>query len=101
MNREVIEKVYHRDNCKCILCGSGQWLENVPHHCFFKSQYFKEDRDSEWNLITICRNCHFQIHHKGNKEKDKISKILAFKRYTGEYKEKLEKILKEKRISIL
>jgi len=101
VNQYTIKNVLCRDKYTCIFCGSGQWLENVPHHCFFKSEYFADDRDDDWNLVTVCKNCHFHIHHKsGGKEKEKIGKIIAYKKYAGQNKDKLERILKVKRISV-
>ena len=96
ITKDTLLKVYYRDNECCVFCGTGKFLENISHHCFYRSQYYKEDRDNEWNLVTICKNCHFCIHHKGNKEKDKTAKLLAYNRYAGKYKDKLSKILKEK-----
>jgi hypothetical protein len=108
MNETTLKNVYYRDKCCCVLCGNDRWLERTPHHCFFKSEYFAPDRDDEFNLITICRNCHYTIHFGGStiektmegKENEKIAKIVAFRRYEGQYKDKLIKILKIKRIKI-
>ena len=82
---------------KCILCGSSNWLEKNPHHSFYRSEYFEEDRDEEWNLIRdICKNCHFDIHHRGNKKKQMVCKMIALERYNGEHRDKLLKIMKQK-----
>lgn len=87
-------RIFDRDKYKCCLCGSGQRIEPVPHHCFFKSEYFEKDRDDDWNLITICMFCHNQIHQKGNRKKEKLAKQIAISRKDSDV---LLKIMKEKR----
>jgi 5-methylcytosine-specific restriction endonuclease McrA len=94
-----IEKVLSRDNGRCILCGYGGMLEPVPHHCFFRSEYSYSDSDNEWNLITICKNCHNEIHFgisAKRKEKEKRAKQIAILRYTGKNKEILKRIMESK-----
>ena len=91
-------EIYFRDQNKCVCCGSKKWLEGAPHHCFFRSEYFKEeDRDMAWNLVIICKMCHFDLHQRGNKSKNKKCKELALSRYFGKYKDELLKIMREKR----
>ena len=94
IEEKTLIEVFMRDMGKCVLCGSKKWLEEIPHHCFWKSQYFREDRDEDWNLVTICKPCHFDLHHRGNKEKDRKCKELALSRYRGKYRDDLEKIMR-------
>ena len=95
--------VFIRDKEKCILCGNRSNLERTPHHAFIKSEYFGKDRDEEWNLCTICRNCHSYIHFASNDEEVKLGKKyakkcrqIAFDRYKGENREKLIEIIKSR-----
>lgn len=57
---QLYTKVYNRDNG---LCGCGKWVEpgTPPHHIIPRSQ---GGEDIEDNLITICFDCHDQIHHR-------------------------------------
>lgn len=96
MNNEV----FLRDDRRCVICGASYFLEEVPHHCFKKSEYFGKDRDLPWNRVTICKNCHFDIHHKSDKEKERLCKNIALSRYDGKNKDELLKIMREKRFPV-
>lgn len=94
-------KVFLRDKGKCF-CGSYE-LERTPHHCFYKSEYSKEDRNEAWNLVCICVDCHRILHFaKDNEEAskarnlDKRLKETAINRYEGIHREKLKRIYKER-----
>jgi len=68
-----------------------------PHHAFFKSEYFEDDRDEDWNLIGLCYDCHNDIHHTGKNKRIEIRcKMIAYNRYKGKHKEELKKILRRK-----
>jgi len=95
LEEKVLRYVYIRDKGRCIICGTKNNLEAVPHHCFYRSEYFKEDRDEEWNLVTLCRKCHQAIHF-GNKKLQKLCKEIALNRYRGKYRDELKKIMKGK-----
>jgi len=42
----------------------GVWIQNVHlHHCIFRSRYFGEDRDEPWNLASLCKMCHNNLHN--------------------------------------
>ena len=92
------QKILERDKYSCQLCGVSHNLESVPHHCFFRSEYFKKDADDDWNLITICLDCHRKIHQKGDKNKEKIAKQIALTRYNGKYKLDLNIIMRVKKL---
>lgn len=66
-----------------------------PHHCFFRSEYKKEDWDEEWNIEPIRFSFHEDIHN-GNRNLEVYYKKKALLRYKGKHKELLEKILKQK-----
>ncbi|PYX07272.1 MAG: hypothetical protein DMG88_15150 [Acidobacteria bacterium] len=51
------EQVLRRDGWRCQLCGSMTNLE--VHHKDFRSH---SGNDDEWNLITLCFNCHGPTH---------------------------------------
>ena len=51
------QQVLRRDGWRCQSCGAMASLE--VHHKEFRSQ---GGDDSEENLITLCRQCHADIH---------------------------------------
>ena len=51
------EYVKYRDSYKCVKCGSDDNLE--VHHILPRS---KGGRDNPRNMVTLCRNCHQEIH---------------------------------------
>ena len=53
LHRQVLE----RDGWRCQVCGSMQHLQ--VHHLKFRSQ---SGGDEGQNLITLCADCHEQIH---------------------------------------
>ena len=105
ISKEILKEVYTRDSRKCVVCGAKKVLEGMPHHCFYKSEYFKEDKNEAWNLVTICmisiigniekEGCHRRC-HGGDKIIQRICKLIALKSYKGEYKNELLKIMKGK-----
>ena len=68
-----------------------------PHHCFFKSEYLKDDIDEEWNIEPVRRGAHDSIHQESNHKLEILYKEKALARYIGENKEELEQILKTKK----
>ena len=88
--------VIPRINKVCALCGGKSYFDKKPHHCFFRSEYRKEDRDEDWNLLWLCKRCHGKIHHYGAKKMDRYCKLIALAKYKGKYREELKKIIKEK-----
>ena len=89
---KTLEETTERDNYTCQCCGSTQDMERTSHHCCFKSKYFGKNRDKSWNLVTICRKCHYEIHHKGNQKLRKKFEQIAFERADEETKLKLASI---------
>ena len=59
------QQVLRRDSWRCQYCGTISNLE--VHHKQFRSHL---GDDSELNLITLCTQCHAQVHrgqtHKGH-----------------------------------
>ena len=53
LHRSVLE----RDGWRCQTCGSREGLE--VHHIEPRSQL---GHDTEENLITLCHNCHREVH---------------------------------------
>ena len=53
LRRQILE----RDGWRCQGCGSAENLQ--IHHKEFRSQ---SGNDSEENLITLCSECHTEIH---------------------------------------
>lgn len=48
---------FKRDGWHCFYCNSTQSLH--PHHIVYKSQ---GGFDLLWNLVTLCMNCHRDLH---------------------------------------
>ncbi len=57
--RELHRRVLERDGWRCQFCGSMQDLQ--VHHLTFRSQ---AGGDEELNLITLCNQCHMQLHQR-------------------------------------
>jgi ATP-dependent DNA helicase RecQ len=53
------QQILRRDGWKCQSCGVSSNLE--VHHRKFRSH---SGPDSEENLITLCVDCHAQVHFK-------------------------------------
>lgn len=62
--RELMESVVERDNwtCQNPNCNSGHPID-PPHHIKYRGQ---GGSDVEENLITLCTQCHYRIHHVGD-----------------------------------
>ena len=58
--RRLHYAVLQRDSWRCQICGSMHNLE--VHHKRFRS---RSGDDSEENLITLCSDCHANIHKDG------------------------------------
>ena len=56
MHRQILE----RDAWRCQMCGRMQRLQ--VHHLEIRSRC---GSDSEENLITLCAECHAQMHFRG------------------------------------
>jgi hypothetical protein len=57
---EIRKSVLRRDCCKCSVCGELEEL--IVHHII---PWVKTRDDSESNLITLCRPCHYQVEWLG------------------------------------
>ena len=78
VTEQTKRQVFDRDDGRCVVCYSPRNLERTPHHCLFRSQYFKDDRDQPWNLVTICIKDHKRAHSE--KELRKKLEQLAIDR---------------------
>ena len=65
--RELHRQVLERDGWRCQACGSMQCLQ--VHHLKFRSQ---SGGDEEQNLITLCAECHEQVHRKTGYRKSRL-----------------------------
>ena len=61
--KEIRKNILKRDNYFCQICKTKYKKENklIIHH-WFPICCFPEFIDKEWNLITLCENCHKKIH---------------------------------------
>ena len=55
--RQLHRQILERDGWRCQSCGSMQHLQ--VHHVTFRSQ---SGDDVERNLITLCAECHENVH---------------------------------------
>jgi len=78
---------YLKDRCE--VCGEGGILQ--AHHFYYRSS-FSILRYSEENHITLCRKCHFVLHHQDPK---KVEEKIIEKR-GGAWYHKIKKKAKEK-----
>ena len=61
--RELRRRVLDRDGWRCQVCGSRTNLE--VHHRRFRSH---SGDDAEQNLITLCADCHQNVHSSVKQE---------------------------------
>ncbi len=57
--QELCQQVLQRDGWRCQQCGSRSNLQ--VHHIQLRSQ---SGDDAEENLITLCADCHDQVHSR-------------------------------------
>jgi 5-methylcytosine-specific restriction endonuclease McrA len=65
--RDLHRQILERDGWRCQVCGSMQHLQ--VHHLKFRSQ---SGGDEEQNLITLCAECHEQVHRKASYYKARL-----------------------------
>lgn len=83
-------KAYLKDNCE--VCGGVGTLQG--HHFYYKGSFgfLRYDED---NHITLCKGCHFALHHRDPK---KIEQIIIEKR-GNEWLNRLREKSKEQHFS--
>lgn len=64
ISKSIKPLVLKRDNYKCVLCESKESL--VLHHIVPVSKTDSSHVHSEYNLITLCSDCHKNIAHAGH-----------------------------------
>ncbi len=67
------QQVSRRDAWRCQSCGSMSNLE--VHHQEFRS---RSGSDSELNLITLCKQCHEEIHRRCFTRQDRDQGVAEF-----------------------
>ncbi|MEK0335806.1 MAG: NUMOD3 domain-containing DNA-binding protein [Nitrosopumilus sp.] len=63
-NNTLKEQIRNRDNCECKLCFIGQ--EEINKKLIVHHVDFDKNNNSEFNLISLCRNCHGKVHCMNN-----------------------------------
>lgn len=53
----IREKVLERDDYTCVLCGATDCQLDVHH-----KTYKRHGNEKLFDLITLCENCHNEIH---------------------------------------
>lgn len=74
MNKKVRKRVLLRDGYKCKKCGIDTDL--TVHHIKPRCSH-PLLKNKDWNLITLCENCHRQEHYQAKqipKGRKKLSK---------------------------
>lgn len=63
------EIVYERDGGRCVCCGRSYPLERTPHHAYYGGEAnYGANRNDPDQLVTICLDCHRDIHFTGDPE---------------------------------
>ena len=63
--RELANKILERDNYQCQICFVGNKGKKSLHvHHIFSWAGYKDFRFNEFNLTTVCNECHKKIHSK-------------------------------------
>lgn len=68
-------KVFNRDNCKCVLCGS---IEQLCVHHIDGYDKNKPENSNENKMITLCRQCHSQVHRSGRAIPEDTLKSIGY-----------------------
>lgn len=58
--RELREKVFKRDNYKCLLCGEKA---NTCHHLSY-GMWIKFENSRRLECVSLCKKCHELVHQK-------------------------------------
>lgn len=67
-------EIMQKDNFTCQLCGDTESMLNVHHLTYHKDKKIWEYED--WELITLCENCHKEEHSSMD---DVINEIESIK----------------------
>jgi 5-methylcytosine-specific restriction endonuclease McrA len=71
--KSVKDKVWERDNHRCIICGC---LGNPEAHIISRS---RGGLGIEENIITLCRNCHQKLDQSPKNVRDEyIKRVLEY-----------------------
>lgn len=72
--RNEADKIWYEKHLEenCEICGCSEHLQ--VHHFYYKSSY-GHLRYNDNNAITLCRGCHFILHHQDPKKIEE--KIIA------------------------
>lgn len=68
-----------RDGWQCRVCGDKEKQLTV-HHLFYDSDFALWEYDPE-SMVTLCNDCHREIH----KDLNKLAGLIAFGIMTGEF----------------
>lgn len=84
--REVKERVYERDDGKCLICGKVVTVDNACAHFVSRARM---GLGCEENILTLCHDCHrlFDGYHR--KEYEPLIKRYMQAKYPGWSEDKL------------
>lgn len=95
-------KVREKEQKMRAICEREGILDDYgyqPHHCFFRSEYEKEDWDDPWNIEPVFASSHTggpSAVHGGNRKLDEKLKNKALARYgNGPHRAELIAIMKK------
>lgn len=91
------EAILARDGYKCQYCkrfGKNKQADHVHH--VLPREFFPQYRYTEWNLISLCRECHDKMHYRSDRtlteQGMELVKIIARKNFLD-----LDKILRREK----
>ena len=90
ISQELYTEIITRDKGKCAICGSTYWIE--VHHMIPKS---RGGIAAEWNLISLCKKCHYvKLHGQGDRQTKILALDYLIKKYNNmELKKERQKII--------
>ena len=80
LSQKIRDEILERDNYSCILCKNNNRVILNVHHIIPRNVN-KELINDKFNLITLCLNCHKQLHNniKQTNERVKSEKLKLIK----------------------
>ena len=68
--KNLVKQVYEREKGHCLVCGKYLDFGYKPHHV--KQASSKTDELN--NMVLLCNECHYQVHHGEVKKYRKLIK---------------------------
>ena len=78
--RSVKEKVYERDEGKCLICGRVVYVDNACCHYISRARL---GLGIEENILTLCNDCHRDFDGAGRKKYEPYIRSYLKSKYPG------------------